>query len=69
MLVGSYEELEACIHVLLQLRANAAVDVGAGKEAALARLLALDSLIEQYERYAAFARHFVDGRHHRTPDF
>jgi hypothetical protein len=65
MLFGSYEELEACIQLLLQLRTEAAAEMLRDSERVRPRYLALQGLIEQYESYAAFARQFFG---HRQPD-
>jgi hypothetical protein len=69
MLFGSYEELEACLQLLCQLRSEAAADLRPDNEGALVRYLALQGLVAQYENYVAFARHFFRGRRPQPPEF
>jgi hypothetical protein len=69
MLFGSYEELEACLQLLCQLRNEAAADLESENPAALVRYLAVQGLIAQYENYLAFARHLFRGRRPQPPEF
>ena len=69
MLFGSYEELEACLQLLCQLRSEAAANMGSDNEGAHVRYLALQGLIAHYENYVAFARHFFTGRRREPPAF